>query len=76
MDNWQLIHSYRRLASEGKVKPFTCANDECEEHELIPMKGHNNNPVLYCAMCDTTYTPGLDLMGQIKAVVYEHTEFG
>jgi hypothetical protein len=73
LSNWQLVHSYRRLVREEKVKPITCK--DCEG-ELTTMRGRNDEPVFYCGVCDLTYTPGADLMGQIRAVVYEHTEFG
>jgi transcription elongation factor Elf1 len=73
MDNWQLVHAYRKLAREGKAKPFSCA--DCD-NELMTLRARNDEPALYCGNCDLTYTPGADLMGQVRAVVYEHTEFG
>lgn len=73
MNNWQLFHTFRYLAGEGKVRPLTCP--DCSQ-ELVTMLGEDEEPVLYCAQENVYITPGLDLIAQVRAVVMEHMEFG
>jgi len=67
---WELVHAYRHLADEGKVKHLTCPDDG---FKLVSQIGDNDDPVFWCPSCDNTITPGLDMRDQIRAVVREHT---
>lgn len=67
---WEDVHTYRNLAEEGKVKFLTCPDDDSK---LISQFGEDDEPVFWCPGCDNVIKPGLDLQGQIRAVVREHT---
>lgn len=66
---WYYFHAYNHLASEGKVKPLSCPN--CDT-KLATVLGDNDEPALWCRICDTLIKPGLDVYDQIRAVVKEH----
>lgn len=67
---WELVHAYRHLADEGKVKHITCPDDG---EKLISRIGDDDSPVFWCPTCDTMIRPGLDMRDQMRAVVMEHT---
>ncbi|QIN94005.1 hypothetical protein PP459_gp009 [Streptomyces phage Wakanda] len=67
---WELVHAYRHLAEEGKVKFLACP--DCGE-KLVSRIGDNDDPVFWCPRCDTMIKPGLDMRDQIRAVVREHS---
>jgi hypothetical protein len=66
---WPVIHAYQRLVEEGKVKALRCP--DCDT-VYISRIGSDDQPVLWCMVCDSKITPGLSLTGQITAVVREH----
>ncbi|AXH68731.1 hypothetical protein SEA_COMRADE_13 [Streptomyces phage Comrade] len=66
---WSIFHNYRHLADEGKVKHLQCP--DCG-HNLTTRLGQDDEPTLWCAICDSTIRPGLDLYDRIRAVVSEH----
>jgi hypothetical protein len=66
---WSDVHEYRRLAELGLAKHLTCPNDD--DGQLVSRMGDNDDPVYWCPVCDTVLTPGLDMIGQIRAVVSE-----
>lgn len=66
---WHYFHEYRRLSEEGKVKHLSCP--DCN-NKLTTVLGTGDEPVLWCAVCDTLIKPGLDVYDQIRAVVKEH----
>lgn len=70
MTDWELLHTYRRLADEGKVKHIACP--DCGT-ALITRLGKDDNPVLWCMTENVFISPGHDTMSQVRAVVMEHT---
>lgn len=67
---WWYFHTFRRLAEEGKVRPLSCP--DCDANLITRLNKENEDlPDLWCSICDTKFSPGLDLFAQIQAVVGE-----
>ena len=70
MIEWSVVHRYRTLAEDGRVKFLSCPDDK---QNLITIMGPIDEPALWCPACDSVMIIGLDLYDQIRAVVNEHT---
>jgi hypothetical protein len=68
MNYWRLIHNYRRLVTEERAAPLLCP--DCKERLGVRL-GKDDDPMLYCAACDSKFYIGADVWDQIRAVVSE-----
>lgn len=69
---WQLFHTFRHLADEGKVKHLSCP--DCDAHLVttLDLDDPTDSVWLWCPICDSRMLPGLDVIEKVKAVVAEH----
>lgn len=67
--DWPILHAYRKLADEGKVKQLRCP--DCQSL-YVPTINAETKPILMCFFCGISLRPGLELAAQIIAVVKEH----
>ena len=67
--DFQLFHAYNDLVKKGVTQPIRCPF--CTYTVVI---GHKDGDLrLECYTCNTSITPGLDLISNVRAVVKEHT---
>ena len=66
---FEIFHKYSRLVRRNLVRPLACKH--CKGPVFTAL-GENDELVLYCAMCDSSVTPGLDTISNVTAVVKEH----
>lgn len=67
-EGFSLFHAYNRLVRRGVTKPLmhSCGT------EYVLTIGDADEPVLRCFSCNTRTYPGLNMVGNIRAVVKEH----
>ena len=71
MDKWTIWHRFNRLVKEEKARPILCP--DCETVLFTRVKGEvDDTPFLWCHVCDTFLSPGLDVYSRVRAVVSEH----
>jgi hypothetical protein len=63
-----IFHSYWNLVRQGKAKPILCPTCNYE----VVVSHFNSELRLACYPCNTSTTPGLNLIENVKAVVKEH----
>jgi len=63
VNDWQLVHSYRRAVEEDRVPPILCPDDDTE---LVSVMGKNEEPALKCFSCDNVYTPGVAVFDMMR----------
>jgi len=68
MNEFQLIHNYRRYVHRGVFADITCPDDDIS---LIVRIGEGETPILWCPACDTITIPGLAFYAKIKALLSE-----
>lgn len=67
--NFEIFHSYMKLARRGYCTPLTCRH--CSNEQTV-MRGDDDEPRLHCFYCGVTVTPGLNMYDQMVAIVKEH----
>jgi hypothetical protein len=67
--NWELFHRYRKLVEADKVRQLLCP--DCEIG-LVTRIAPDDEPMLWCYGCLTSFKPGLDVISRMRAVVAEH----
>lgn len=68
---FQLFHRYNKLVRRGLVKPLTCPS--CDGQYSYGY-GEDDILVLNCYRCGSSKSPGVDTLGNVRAVVMEHFE--
>lgn len=75
MNKWILIHSYQKLAEEGKVGRVECPDCFGPVVSMIDAVDTNNDdPVLWCPSCDSRSKPGIAFWDQVEATVRDYYE--
>jgi hypothetical protein len=73
MNKFILVHTYQTLVDEDKARPLVCPDDQQELVATIDtVNDDNEDPVMWCVLCDSKYDFGTDTWDQIRAVVSEH----
>jgi hypothetical protein len=63
-----MFHKYNKLVRRGLVQPLTC---DCGT-PYVTSSDENADLILRCYSCNTRVTPGINTIGNVRAVVKEH----
>lgn len=66
---FELFHKYNKLVRRQLARPLIC--QKCEGF-LVTQQDKNGDLVLKCYACNSVISPGLGMIGNIRAVVKEH----
>lgn len=70
MNKWKMIHSYQRIVEANLAEPVACPDDGQTLVSLIDtVDDTNEDPVMWCPVCDSRYHLGIDAWDQIEATV-------
>ena len=75
--NWfPIFHAYKVLVADSKVKPLSCP--DCGSEYTVIARWTDDRvieeiPGLRCYTCNSTVIPGLEVLGNVRAVVREHS---
>jgi hypothetical protein len=72
MNDFQYLHSFQRLARDGKTNAF---NDTCGSPFGV-LKNKSGEPILWCPTCDSYKSPGLHMMDNVKRTVDYYVSVG
>ena len=64
MVTFQEINFYNKLAQKGLVQKITCPFDESDI--VITKISKNNEPIIHCISCDSSFDLGINTQKRIK----------
>jgi hypothetical protein len=67
MVTFQDIHLYNKLAKKGFVQKITCPFDESDI--VIVKINKDNDPIIHCISCDSSFDLGLNTQKRIKDAI-------